>query len=147
MQASASFLCVGVERRRTVALYVFARAVQSSYFASKARGWFHFWGSSWEHGDSLLFILSTAQIMYAYVMSPNTLPYGYWKFIVNTGPIPMFILEQVKKNNRGEVWVSVFLVCVLGGSFVSCGKCVCVCPIPVKRTTWIRWLFFFCSVL
>ena len=37
------------------------------------------------HGDSLLFIVSSAQVMYAYVMRPDTLPPSYWNFIVRTG--------------------------------------------------------------
>lgn len=67
---------------RTLALYMATRAVQCWYNFNKARGYFHFWGSNWAHGDSLLFILSSAQIMYAYVMRPETLPVSYYKFIV-----------------------------------------------------------------
>ena len=39
--------------------------------------------------------------MYAYVMRPETLPPSYWRFIVRTGPLDPFVLEQVRRNNRG----------------------------------------------
>jgi hypothetical protein len=62
----------------------------------------HFWGSNWAHGDSLLFILTSAQIMYAYVMRPETLPPSYYKFIVRSGPIDECVLDAVRKNNRNK---------------------------------------------
>lgn len=34
-------------------------------------------------------------------MRPDTLPPAYFKFIVETGPIPLRVLEQVKASNRG----------------------------------------------
>ena len=39
--------------------------------------------------------------MYSYVMRPDTLPPAYWKFIVDTGPIPIPVLTATKMNNRG----------------------------------------------
>jgi len=99
--ASLSFLFVQKERRRSLALYLFARAAQGMYNASKARGWFHFWGSSWQHGDSLLFVASSMWIMYAYIMRPESLPKSFWKFMVETAPIDKNILEAVRRNNRG----------------------------------------------
>lgn len=56
------------------------------------------WGSDWPHGDTLLFAISSAQIMYAYVLRPNTLPPSYYRFIRETGPIPEFQLQQVRKQ-------------------------------------------------
>lgn len=64
-------------------------------------GKWHLWGSDWAHGDSLLFAVSSAQVMYAYVMRPDTLPPAYLKFITDTGPIPRAVLAAVKSNNRG----------------------------------------------
>lgn len=89
------------ERQRTLALYIMARALQCLYNGAKARGWWHFWGSSWEHGDALLFGVSSAQIMYAYVMRPDTLPEAYWKFIVKTGPIDGTVLGAVRAHGYG----------------------------------------------
>ena len=89
------------ERRRTMALYLMARAVQCLYNGAKKRGWIKQGFLDWPHGDSLLFGLSSAQIMYAYVMRPETLPYTYWNFIVRTGPISKLVLEQIRRFTRG----------------------------------------------
>ena len=45
------------------AMYAGTRAAQGLYNWAKLRSCWHFWGSSWAHGDSLLFAYSTAQIM------------------------------------------------------------------------------------
>ena len=50
------------ERRRTLALYMLARLLQCRYNSLKAAGRWHFWGSDWRHGDTLLFALSSAQV-------------------------------------------------------------------------------------
>lgn len=36
---------------RTLALYMATRAAQCVYNFSKMNGYFHFWGSSWQHGE------------------------------------------------------------------------------------------------
>lgn len=87
---------------RTLALYMATRASQCFYNFSKARGYFHFWGSSWAHGDSLLFGLSSAQIMYSYVMRPNALPPPYYSFIRKQGPLPEVVLQAVRDNCRDK---------------------------------------------
>jgi len=87
---------------RTLSLYMATRAVQCAYNYAKFNGYWHFWGSDWDHGDALLFTLSSAQIMYAYVMRPETLPANYYKFIVRQGPIDEVILQGVRDNNRGK---------------------------------------------
>eukprot|EP00300_Choanocystis_sp_HF-7_P027210 c32287_g1_i1.p1 GENE.c32287_g1_i1~~c32287_g1_i1.p1 ORF type:complete len:490 (+),score=93.63 c32287_g1_i1:35-1471(+) len=102
MIASLSFFFVDKSRRRMIALYTFARCAQGLYNASKARGQFHFWGSHWEHGDTLLFALSSACIMYAYAMRPEALPQSFFKFIVQTGPIDIRVLNALRLNNRSQ---------------------------------------------
>lgn len=57
-------------------------------------------GSDWEHGDSLLFVVSCAQVMYAYVMRPETLPPSYFSFMLRTAPIDKNILKCVQLANR-----------------------------------------------
>ena len=42
-----------------------------------------------------------AQVMYAYVMRPETLPQSYWKFIVKSGPVEAPALEAVRRSIRG----------------------------------------------
>mmetsp|Transcript_3860 Transcript_3860/g.7461 ORF Transcript_3860/g.7461 Transcript_3860/m.7461 type:complete len:540 (-) Transcript_3860:49-1668(-) len=87
---------------RTLGLYMATRAAQSAYNYAKLNGYWHFWGSDWEYGDALLFTLSSAQVMYAYVMRPETLPGSYYKFIVRQGPIDEKILQAVRDSNRGR---------------------------------------------
>lgn len=40
------------------------------------------------------------QVMYAYVMRPETLPKSYWKFIVKSGPVEEPALEAVRRTIR-----------------------------------------------
>ncbi|KAL6055594.1 Mitochondrial import inner membrane translocase subunit tim17 tim22 tim23 family protein isoform 1 [Balamuthia mandrillaris] len=99
------------QNRRTIALYLLTRLAQCVYNDLKERGWFtplfkwlpgkHKTEGSWPHGDSLLFILTSAQVMYAYVMRPDTLPPAYRTFIVRTGPTPEVVLENVRRCCRG----------------------------------------------
>ncbi|KVI09972.1 hypothetical protein Ccrd_011636 [Cynara cardunculus var. scolymus] len=60
--------------------------IQCAYNFAKSKK-FHLWGSSWRHGDSLLFALSCAPVMYAFVMRPESLPKPYQDFIQKTGPV------------------------------------------------------------
>lgn len=76
----------GAEQRRTLALYSMARVFQCCYNEAKRRGIF----TPLKHGDSLLFAIASAQIMYAYVMRPETLPLSYWNFIVRAGEHTQF---------------------------------------------------------
>lgn len=54
------------------------------------------------HGDVLLFALSSAQVMYAYVMRPETLDPGFWNFIVRAGPIDKETLGAVRAQCNGS---------------------------------------------
>ncbi|DBA88737.1 hypothetical protein WJX77_009059 [Trebouxia sp. C0004] len=98
--AGLTLMFLSKERRRTLALYMLARIAQCLYNSLKQQGLFHFWGSDWAYGDALLFALSSAQVMYAYVMRPETLPKSYWKFIVKSGPIEPPVLEAVRRSIR-----------------------------------------------
>lgn len=55
--------------------------------------------------------------MYAYVMRPETLPRGYWNFIVRTGPIHPTALEAVRDNIRGRP----INLAKVNGFIASCG--------------------------
>eukprot|EP01087_Luapelamoeba_hula_P022299 TRINITY_DN7955_c1_g1_i1.p1 TRINITY_DN7955_c1_g1~~TRINITY_DN7955_c1_g1_i1.p1 ORF type:complete len:497 (+),score=81.75 TRINITY_DN7955_c1_g1_i1:87-1577(+) len=93
--------------RRIIALYLFTRLLQCGYNELKKRKYFDFWWTgNWSDdgsniGDSLLFILTSAQVMYAYALRPDTLPSSYYKFILKTGPISEVILTALRKNVRG----------------------------------------------
>ena len=86
--------------RRTISLYIMARLLQCVYNSLKDKGKLDSIKPYLKHGDSLLFILSSAQVMFAYVMYPKTLPPSYNKFIIETGPINRTIIEAVRRNNN-----------------------------------------------
>ncbi|MBA0714180.1 hypothetical protein Golax_013169 [Gossypium laxum] len=88
-------------RRRTLALYLLARVAQCAYNSAKSKNKFHLWGSHWRHGDSLLFALACAQVMYAFVMRPESLPNSYQDFIHKTGPVAAPVYKAVRENCRG----------------------------------------------
>ena len=97
------------ETRKTLALYAVARSLQSTTYSLAEKG---YWDSLFsnkivkyiftKHSDALLFIISSAQIMYCYVMRPHTLPSSYWNFIVKTGPIPAKVLEAARHAADGN---------------------------------------------
>ncbi|PRQ59716.1 putative transmembrane protein [Rosa chinensis] len=88
-------------RRRTLSLYLLARVAQSAYNSAKSKNKFHFWGSHWRHGDSLLFSIACAQVMYAFVMRPESLPKSYHEFIQKTGPVAQPVYKAVRECCRG----------------------------------------------
>ncbi|XP_020093278.1 uncharacterized protein LOC109713570 [Ananas comosus] len=88
-------------RRRTLALYLLARLGQCAYNSAKSKNKFHLWGSHWGHGDSLLFSLACAQVMYAFVMRPESLPKSYQDFIQKTGPVAEPVYKAVRECCRG----------------------------------------------
>jgi len=90
------------DTRRMVSLYVLGRVLECLYNSRKNKGLWHFWGSNWNHGDTLLFCLASAQVMYAYVMRPETLDTSYYRWILRTGPIAEVILKAVRACNRNK---------------------------------------------
>ncbi|XP_048326477.1 uncharacterized protein LOC125421452 isoform X1 [Ziziphus jujuba] len=88
-------------RRRTLALYLLARLAQCSYNSAKSKNKFHLWGSHWRHGDSLLFAFACAQVMYSFVMRPESLPKSYQDFIQKTGPVAQPVYKAVRDCCRG----------------------------------------------
>ncbi|KAM7491793.1 hypothetical protein LguiA_034714 [Lonicera macranthoides] len=89
-------------RRRTLALYLLARLAQCAYNSAKSKNKFHLWGSHLRHGDSLLFALACAQVMYAFVMRPESLPKSYQDFIQKTGPVARPVYKAVRDCCRGS---------------------------------------------
>uniref|UniRef100_A0A0D9WZ11 Transmembrane protein 135 N-terminal domain-containing protein n=1 Tax=Leersia perrieri TaxID=77586 RepID=A0A0D9WZ11_9ORYZ len=72
-----------------------------AYNSAKSKNRFHFWGSHWRHGDALLFSLASAQVMYAFVMRPESLPKSYQDFIQKTGPVVEPVYKAVRDSCRG----------------------------------------------
>ncbi|XP_008234033.1 PREDICTED: uncharacterized protein LOC103333011 [Prunus mume] len=88
-------------RRRTLSMYLLARLAQCAYNSAKSKNKFHFWGSHWRHGDSLLFSIACAQVMYAFVMRPESLPKSYQEFIQKTGPVAQPVYKAIRECCRG----------------------------------------------
>ncbi|CAI5489821.1 unnamed protein product [Closterium sp. Naga37s-1] len=102
-------------KRRSLALYLLARLAQCAC-ASKTK-----WARALQrhpltgYGSTVLFVFASAQIMYAYVMRPETLPSSYWDFISRTGPIPTPVLEAVRRSCRGMPMNTLALTALLRG--------------------------------
>ncbi|EFA81009.1 hypothetical protein PPL_05844 [Heterostelium album PN500] len=60
-----------------MALYLFARALESVFNAAHKRGLI----KSWKHGDSALFCFCTTVMFYAFVWEPKTVRPSYLKFL------------------------------------------------------------------
>ncbi|KAF5354601.1 hypothetical protein D9758_011180 [Tetrapyrgos nigripes] len=70
-------------RRVTIAQQLFVRGLQGSY-----NSWSTNRGISIPHGDVLLFSLVCGQIMYAWLLRPDSLPKGYRLWISNAAKVP-----------------------------------------------------------
>lgn len=100
--AGTSVLFLDQDKRRILALYLMARVAQSGYNSLKAKGKWHFWGNKWKYGDTLLFAVASAQVMYAYVIRPETLPPSYLAFIERISPIPKNVIGSVRDCCRNR---------------------------------------------
>ena len=90
------FLVLPENRREWLTLYAPARAISATWSYLVTRHYFR----PIDDG-SLLFILTSSQIMYAYVMRPESLKESYWKFIINAGPLERDMLGLIKSHHRG----------------------------------------------
>ncbi|XP_071732235.1 uncharacterized protein [Rutidosis leptorrhynchoides] len=122
-------------RRRTLSLYLLARLAQCAYNSAKSKNKFHLWGSSWRHGDSLLFALACAQVMYAFVMRPESLPKSYQDFIQKTGPVAKPVYKAVRECCRGSAVdvasLSSYLSSVKGADLVDLQEFPSIIPCSV----------------
>ncbi|XP_077235153.1 mitochondrial import inner membrane translocase subunit Tim17/Tim22/Tim23 family protein [Tasmannia lanceolata] len=122
-------------RRRTLALYLLARLAQCAYNSAKSKNKFHLWGSHWRHGDSLLFALACGQVMYAFVMRPETLPKSYQDFILKTGPVAEPVYRAVRNCCRGSpvdvVALSAYLSNTKGSSSIKLEEFPSIIPCSV----------------
>ncbi|CAG8495434.1 8895_t:CDS:10 [Funneliformis mosseae] len=94
--AGISILAEKRERRISIAQQLFVRALQALYNAGHAREYFRI-----PHGDALLFILTTAQVLYAYTMRPNTIPKDFLNFMIITARVPKKTLDMNFNLRRG----------------------------------------------
>ncbi|KAL9666310.1 hypothetical protein QQ045_000638 [Rhodiola kirilowii] len=140
-------------RRRTLALYLLARlsqaclsmvVVQCAYNSAKSKNKFHLWGSHWGHGDSLLFSLTCAQVMYAFVMHPESLPKAYRDFIQKTGPVAEPVYKAIRDCNRANpldiAQLSAYLSNKKGSEFVNLEKFPSIIPCSIIHPDTISCL-------
>ena len=87
-----SILFQPADSRRTLGLYMFARVLQCAYNALKDRGKVR----PLPYGDAWLFAISSAMVMYCYVLRPQALSPSFYRFILRTGPIASIVLDAVR---------------------------------------------------
>ncbi|KAI8822204.1 uncharacterized protein EV422DRAFT_526037 [Fimicolochytrium jonesii] len=85
---SVALLFEEKESRIAIAQQFFVRSMQAGYNALKARELVHF-----PHGDSALFMLSCASILYALIIQPTTIPPEYYRWMVNICQVSHPILD------------------------------------------------------
>jgi len=90
------YLILPENRREWLTLYGPARAISATWSWLVSRQYVRAIDSG-----SILFILTSSQIMYGYVARPETLRESYWKFIINAGPLDHDTLGLVKSYHRG----------------------------------------------
>ncbi|KAI9462039.1 hypothetical protein F5148DRAFT_238704 [Russula earlei] len=83
-----------LSRQKVIAQQLFVRGLQGSYNAYSEKRGFRI-----PHGDVLVFALSCAQIMYGFLLRPDTLPKSYTSWINTAGRIP----KEAVSINRGMV--------------------------------------------
>lgn len=89
--AIAGVIAVSFEKRsrqNVVAQQLFVRGLQGSYNAYSEKRGFHI-----PHGDVLVFSLACGQIVYAFLLSPDTLPTAYWRWIERLAQVPRQLLS------------------------------------------------------
>ncbi|KAI8928611.1 hypothetical protein BC831DRAFT_423527 [Entophlyctis helioformis] len=91
--AGTAILFESEDNRVGIAQQLFMRSMQAGYNALKTRNLFSF-----THGDTALFCLSTASILYAYVRHPDTIPPAYYSWMVRTARVPKPIVEFNRAN-------------------------------------------------
>ncbi|CAG8445452.1 7545_t:CDS:2 [Diversispora eburnea] len=86
--AGISIMAEKRERRNTIAQQMIVRAIQALYKCGRSRDYVHI-----PHIDSIMFILATGQVMYAYTIQPTTIPPDFLNFMIKTARVPQETLE------------------------------------------------------
>ncbi|KAL3901070.1 MAG: hypothetical protein SGCHY_000889 [Lobulomycetales sp.] len=95
--AGLSLLSLSSKRRVPIAQQTLVRGLQASYTALSSRKLIHI-----PHGDAIIFMLASAQIMYGYAMNKNSLPRGFYDFMIKTAPTKPEVLELNNAVVRGR---------------------------------------------
>ena len=98
--AGAAVLVETPQRRVALAQQFSVRAAQCTYNAMKSRSFIP--APLSRFGDSLIFALASAQVMYCYSFRPKSLDSSFYNFIVQTGPINKESLKDFRTiHSRG----------------------------------------------
>jgi hypothetical protein len=95
--AGLAVLVESPENRVSISQQFFMRAMQAGKNALKQRRLLSF-----PHGDTMLFSVAVASIMYAYTMYPDTIPRAYYSWIVQHGRVPKPIVELNRLNSLSK---------------------------------------------
>jgi hypothetical protein len=85
------------ENRITIGQQFFMRSMQAGKHALKQRNLIAI-----PHGDTLLFCIASASIMFAYTMYPLTIPREYYRWIVTHGRVPQQMVEMNREIAFGS---------------------------------------------
>lgn len=100
------------EMRRSssiISIFTFVfRGLQGSYNALSTKHNF-----TVPHGDVLLFSFATAQIMYAWMMRPDTLPHSYNAWVSQAAKVPVPVIAM----NKGLVREGIFNIASIDAIF------------------------------
>ncbi|KAJ3259977.1 hypothetical protein HK103_001487 [Boothiomyces macroporosus] len=96
--AGFAILCESKENRVGYTQQFFMRSMQAGKNALKQRQF-----PTVPHGDTLLFSLACAQILYSYAFRPQTLPREYYSFMLKTARVPkQSLLTQAAHIRKRE---------------------------------------------
>ncbi|KAH9042865.1 hypothetical protein EDB84DRAFT_1266717 [Lactarius hengduanensis] len=98
-------------RRNVIAQQLFVRGLQGSYNAYSEKRGFRI-----PHGDVLVFSLACGQIVYAFLLSPHTLPKAYWRWIEHVAQVPKEVLSTHVGMIRHGTYDPADLARILGRS-------------------------------
>ncbi|KAL1704500.1 hypothetical protein EV121DRAFT_280326 [Schizophyllum commune] len=96
-----AIMCENKKRRNVIAQQLFVRGLQGSYNSVSERTGFRI-----PHGEVILFSLSCAQIMYAWLMRPEALGLGYANWISQASKVPVLaphIHRQLARTGTANV--------------------------------------------
>lgn len=96
--AGLSILFLPKDSHRIISIYIFCHGLQSLYNANSSK----VPQLLQNHGNILLFAFSSAQVLYSWVIEPESLPKSYLSFITYMGPIDKSILASVDSLHRAQ---------------------------------------------
>lgn len=96
--ASAAFLIDKPERRLIFTEQLAVRSTQAVFYSLQKNKQVRI-----PNASALVFIFGTAQVLYAYIMHPKTLPSSFYQFMIKSALVPDVILRQVERNNTGQL--------------------------------------------